>query len=305
MDLYAFHRSGKTYTIPELKVEIELASHIQTCLIWLGLLDPPVDGNFGPLSTAALQKFQEYLQCPQVGVLDTETAKKLIETPPEKLREIIISESQLQLSNDLASRIIKYMILKNYHISLNPKEYNIVYVEGMNADGQKNTNAPNQFDDRRIVIEIVNLVPKILGNWDATTEPGTHYTLNPMNPKGAARIQLTQFKAWRVGSHRDQNPALFQAQPITVHRDRNKDYSRVGDELHTGIFGINQHHANGAPRHDIGRWSAGCLVGRTKAEHNEFMKIIMGDRRYQSNNNYLFETTIIAGDDLERQVPHS
>ena len=306
MDIYEFHQSGKTYTIAQLKADVELSKDIQTCLIWLELLDPPVDGIFGPLSTAALKTFQEYLKCPKIGVLDTDTAKKLIETDPVKLREILEkSFGPLKLGNDSASRIIKYMLLKKYHVSVKPKEYNIVYVEGMNADGRENPDVTNHFNDCRIVIEIVNGVPTIRGNWEATTEPGMPWIKNPMNPKGAASIKFGQYKAWRVGPHKNQNPALRQVTSITVHRDYNRDGSRVGDSLDTGVFGINQHHANNAPRHDVGSWSAGCLVGRTKASHEEFMKIIMGDNRYKKNKHYTFETTIIPGDDLQDKFPFS
>lgn len=306
MDIYEFHRSGKTYTIAQLKADVELSEDIQRCLIWLGLLDPPIDGIFGPLSTAALKEFQKYLECPQIGVLDTETAKKLIETDPKILDDIIATVfGKLNLGNDLASRIIKYMIDKKYHIAVKPNEYNIVYVEGMNADGRENSDVTNHFNDRRIVIEIVNGVPTILGNWEATTEPGTPWITDPMNSKGAARIKFEQFKAWRVGWHNNQYPALRQAKSITVHRDYNRDGSRVGDSLDTGIFYINQHHANNAPSNKVGRWSAGCLVGRTKAGHEEFMKIIMSDRRYKLNKQYLFETTMIPGDDLQNKYPFS
>ncbi len=304
MDIYEFYKSGNKYTISQLKADRELTEDIQTCLIWLGLLDPPVDGMFGPISTEALKEFQEYMDCPEIGVLDTETTKKLIETDPDELWAKI--KNQLDLSNnDLATRIIKYMIENKYHFSVRAKEYNIVYVEGMNADGTENKDYPNKFNDRRIVIEIVGGVPIIRGNWDATSEPGTYYTRNPMNRKGAARIQLGRFKAWRVGWHKKQFPALRQAKSVTVHRDFNKDGFRTNDKLDTGMFGINHHHANNAPRHDIGKWSAGCLVGRSKADHDKFMDIIMSDRRYKLNKDYLFETTIIGGDDLQRKFPIS
>ncbi len=301
MDIYEFYESGSSYTIAQLAADEELATDIQKCLIWLRLLDSPADGRFGPISTEALQEFQKYMDCPQIGVLDNETTKKLIETDPEELFEAL--ELKLRPGDDLAGRIIKYMLLKKYHISIRPKEYNIVYVEGINTDGTLNTDAPNKFNDRRIVIEIDDGIPRIVDNWDATTEPGTYYTDYPINVKGAARIQFEQFKAWRVGPHRNQPLALRQAKPITVHRDRNRDGFRTNDSLDTGLFGINQHHANNAPRHDIGRWSAGCLVGRTTVGHDQFMEIIMADRRYQLNNNYLFETTIIPGDDLLQQFP--
>jgi hypothetical protein len=73
-----------------------------------------------------------------------------------------------------------------------------------------------------------------------------------------------------------------------VHRDFDRNGIRTGDKLDTGFFGINQHHANDAPRHDIGKWGAGCLVGRTVAAHDKFMNLIMQDRRYKLNKNHIF-----------------
>ena len=46
---------------------------------------------------------------------------------------------------------------------------------------------------------------------------------------------------------------------------------------------------------DIGRASAGCLVGRTKAGHRAFMSLCKADSRYQANNSYRFATTVLPG----------
>ncbi|GAX43450.1 peptidoglycan binding domain-containing protein [Tolypothrix sp. NIES-4075] len=200
----------------------------------------------------------------------------------------------------LAERIIRYMRLKNYIVFEGKKNYNIVYVEGMNEDGTLNNDAPNQFNDRRIVIEVINNVPKIVNHWQATTEPGDYYTYHPMNPKGAARIAFGQYQAWKVGTHGNSEPheALVQVEPITVCRDLNQDFKRTGDKLDTGIFAINQHWGYDAPVGDIKNTSAGCLVGRRREGHREFMRIIKSDRRYQVDEDYVFYTTVIAGDDL-------
>jgi hypothetical protein len=242
------------------------------------------------------------MACPEIGVLDTETAEKLIETDPTEL-----PPPRLKPGDDLAGRIIKYMLTKNYYVSIKPGEYNIVYVEGMNSDGTENNDVRNHFNDRRIVIEVVDGIPKIVGSWEATTEPGNFWTRNPMNRGGAARIKFDQYKAWRVGAHitksTNQPKALVQVENVTVHRDFDRNGIRTGDKLDTGLFGINQHHANGAPRHDIGKWGAGCFVGRTVAEHDKFMNLIMQDRRYKLNKNHIFWTTIIPGDDLVKQFP--
>jgi hypothetical protein len=163
---------------------------------------------------------------------------------------------------DLATRIIKYMTAKNYVVFSGEKNYNIVYVEGMNEDGTLNDDAPNQFNDRRLIIEIIRGVPKIINSWQATTEPGDYYTYNPMNPGGAARIKFGQYQAWKVGLHGNSEPheALVQFLSVTIWRDFNKDFKRPGDQLDTGVFGINQHWGYDAPMSDIKNTSAGGLV---------------------------------------------
>lgn len=200
----------------------------------------------------------------------------------------------------LAKQIVSYMQLKNYVVSTEPKEYNIVYVEGMNEDGTLNDDAPNEFNDRRIIIEFVGGVPKIVNHWQATTEPGDYYTSQPMNMGGAARVAFGQYRAWVMGTHGNAEPheALIQVKPITVHRDFNKDFKRTGDKTDIGFFGINQHWGYDFPKNNIRNASAGCLVGRRREGHREFMKILKGDRRYLADKSYIFWTTVIAGDDL-------
>lgn len=300
MNLYDFYKKNLEYSFEAVANDDKLATHIQEILIWLGLLDSPPDGKFGPISSAALKQFQKLTNCSEYGFLGIETAKKLIETSPDKL-----PQPPMQLGNDLASRIVKYMQKKNYQIATGNDEYNIVYVEGMNADGSLNSDPPNQFNDRRMVIEIVNGRPKIALNFEATTEPGYHYTYRPMNPRGAARIAFGQYKSWRVGIHGNSEPheALVQVAPIKVYRDANRDMQRTGDAIDEGLFAVNQHWGYDYPRTNISLASAGCLVGRTRDGHREFMRLIKQDKRYQMNKSYLFLTAIIAGDDLIKQFP--
>jgi peptidoglycan hydrolase-like protein with peptidoglycan-binding domain len=133
MDIYEFHKSEQKYSIAEIAADEELTADIQKCLVWLTLLDSSIDGKFGPITTEAFKEFQELMACPEIGVLDTETAEKLIETDPTEL-----PPPRLKPGDDLAGRIIKYMLTKNYYVSIKPGEYNIVYVEGMNSDGTEN-----------------------------------------------------------------------------------------------------------------------------------------------------------------------
>lgn len=201
---------------------------------------------------------------------------------------------------DIATRIIKYMGLKNYKIFVG-SELNIVYIEGLDTTGKLNADRANEWNDSRMVIQCGE-TPKILGWWQATTEPGRYYTQHPMNPKGAARIAFGQYKAWRVGTHGNSEPheALVQVAPVKVCRDLNKDGFRTGDRTEEGTFGINQHH--GYDLSEVGKASAGCLVGKSRAGHREFMRIIKKDSRYLQDVNYIFWTTVIAGDDLFKVI---
>lgn len=314
MKLQDFLVKNAKYSMEAIAADPDLTLQIQVRLITLGLLAPPADKKFGPISAAALKRFQQLMQCGEADFLGQVTAKKLIEAKKEDL-----PKPPLDLSlNNLPARIIKYMQAKNYFFSTGEREYNIVYIEGMNADGAVNSDRPNEFNDRRIVIEFINGVPKIVGNWEATTEPGYHYTYNTLSPRGAARIKFGQYKAWRLGIHGTSDPhrALVQVAPISVHRDFNQDFSRAGDFVETGIFAVNQHWGYDFPRNDVNMASAGCLVGRTRQGHKEFLEILEQDRRYlatpygpaifpgdPAERTYVFTTTIIPGDEVVKLFP--
>lgn len=300
MKLQDFIGKDLKYSMEGIASDKELATQIQVLLISLGLLEPPADGKFGSISTAALQKFKTLMKINEPEQLGAETAKQLIEAKPEDL-----PTPPLKLGNDLASRIVKYMQLKKYEIFQGIRQYNIVYIEGMNGDGTLNSDPPNNFNDRRMVIQIVDGVPAIVGNWQATTEPGYRYTERPMNPEGAARIKFGQYKAWQVGIHgtADRHEALIQTGgTVTVYRDFNKDYQRVGDKEDTGYFAINQHWGYDLPSNNVYYASAGCLVGRLRQGHREFMSLIKQDRRFQLNNRYIFYATVIYGQDLMKET---
>lgn len=314
MRLQDFLGTEIKYGMEAIAKDLDLSRQIQVRLIALGLLAPPADGRFGPISTAALKSFQTLTQCNEPEYLGKVTAKKLIEARPETLPMPAIDLSK----NDLTSRIIKYMQSRGYHIATGTKEYNIVYIEGMNPDGSLNDDAPNAFNDLRLVIEFLNGVPRIVGCWEATTEPGCEYTYYPMNQGGAARIQFGQYKAWRMGVHGvgDPHRALVQVAPVSVHRDFNQDFKRVGDFVETGIFSINQHWGFDFDHNDVYIASAGCLVGRTREGHREFLRLIEQDRRYLATplgapvfagdppeRTYVFISTIIPGNDLVEKFP--
>lgn len=193
----------------------------------------------------------------------------------------------------LAQKITDYMKVQGFKLFTNPGELNIIYVEGVNSDGSINSDEIDKWNDRRLVL---NHQFDIVGNWAATTEPGRKYTNAPLNPSGAFRIAFGQYKSWCVGTHKNSHEALVQVAPVKGHRDINKDGFRTGDPIVVGNFGINQHW--GGDSAVVGAWSAGCLVGQSKQGHREFMAIVKSDVRYQQDKNYIFWSTILAGDKL-------
>lgn len=274
--------------------DVKLAVQLQINLIRLGFLSPPADGAWGPVSQKSLSRFQAAAKLIPDGVLGKHTAEVLIEAKNDDYRPSLV------LKNNLAGKIIRYCQTKSYPFSTHFGEYTIVYVEGMNANGTLNDDRPNFFNDLRIVLSFNNSEPEIDGVWEATTEPGTHYTYHPMNPAGAARIAFGWYKAWRVGTHGNAEPheALIQQAPVKVHRDFNKDFKRTGDRTESGLFGINQHWGYDYPANNISYASAGCLVGRTRSGHKKFMEVLKSDNRYLANKSYMFETIVIPGDEL-------
>jgi hypothetical protein len=281
-------------SVRNLAADHDLTKEVQDKLSNMGLLDPPSDGEFGAYSKQALARFQEILGVEEEGIGE-QTAKALLGG----------KGISLILGDDLASRIVKYLREKNNYVAIGENYYNIVYLEGANADGVPNADRQNEWNDRRLVLEISSKgVPKIVGNYLATTEPGNYYTEHPMNPGGAARIAFGQYRAWCVGIHGNSEPheALVQCGTIKVHRDKNKDGMRTGDAIDQGAgFGVNQHW--GYDMANVGKASAGCLVGQSREKHREFMGILKKDKRYLLNGGYIFWTAVIAGDDLTKRFP--
>jgi hypothetical protein len=131
--------------------------------------------------------------------------------------------------------------------------------------------APDQFDD------LLGVVHDDKVTWHTgTTNPGVHWLLNFMNPKGTAVLAEGQhLNAWVIGKHKRQYEALVQYAPLPVYRDKNKNKKseQIGTPIY-GHYGINIHRANAnAISRIIDKWSAGCLVRNNPKEYEEFMKL--------------------------------
>ncbi|MDM9629070.1 peptidoglycan-binding domain-containing protein [Rhizobium sp. S152] len=288
--------NGPPVLVAELSGNEALAKAVQWRLNELGYLDPPADGMFGPVSSWALSEFCDLNGVSLQDGFNVEIAQRLA-APTAFLPDVAASGAWFD-------KVIRYMRSRGYFISQHPDCKNIVYLEGVNPDGTLNDDAPNKFNDLRVVfsLDAGGRLDFQASTWDGTTEPGRYWTVQPMNRKGAARIAFNQYKAWVVGTHHANSPsaheALVQVEPITVCRDLNMDFRRTGDEVDTGLFAINQHWGYDAPKDDLGRTSAGCLVGRTKEGHRKFMSMIKSDPRYVANHSYRFMTAVMPGDEV-------
>ena len=132
-------------------------------------------------------------------------------------------------------------------------------------------NIPNEFDD------LLGVVKNDKVTWfTCTTNPGTHWLKNLLNPKGAALLKPGQYiDTYKLGLHQGKYEALCQAKPVTVYRD--KDLDNIAEEtatLDTGLFGINIHRANEtAISKFVDKWSAGCQVLNNPADFKELLAL--------------------------------
>lgn len=269
-----------------------LCREFQAQLGRIGLLDPPADGDFGPVTTWAWGQFCRIAEAAEGGRLTASLAGLLLSREPLPLDAS---------GADLASRALRLMQERGYWIARHPDCVNIVYLEGTNPDGTPNDDAIDAYNDLRCAIAVRNGEPVMLGAWEATTQPGWHYILNPLpdtpDPvRGAAQIALGQFKAWCVGMHHANLPnaqeALVQRGKIRIHRDNDRNGKREGDPVfERADYGINQHHGSNSAH--VGKHSAGCLVGQSVAGHREFMRWVKSDPRYVASSAYKFMTAVV------------
>lgn len=119
-------------------------------------------------------------------------------------------------------------------------------------------NEKNNFDD---TIYVIN--GKFFSSYSCTTNPGTYWLLNLMNPKGTAVLAPGQYQdTFAFGLHQGKYEALVQIKPVTVFRDNDKDDTAEEQGVkESGMFGIHIHRANPSIISKlIDKWSAGCQV---------------------------------------------
>lgn len=180
-----------------------------------------------------------------------------------------------------------------YTIYTRPFELNIVGIRNPNA-------TPNHFDDTIAVFYQRADGQWIINRFKATTDPGTYWLKQLMNPVGTAILKPGQYiHSHRIGVHRNKYQALVQQQPVTVIRDGNKDGVLNFDNptTQTGLFGINIHRAlmKGKTKY-VNDHSAGCQVFEDVNDFHLFMSLAHRHKELYGNQ---FTYTLLP----EKELP--
>ena len=185
---------------------------------------------------------------------------------------------------------------KGYRLFTRPFELNIV---GVRADSVR----PNAFDDA-IHVFFNNVEGKLIEyRFSATTDPGTYWLQNPMNPQGTAILKEGQYlNCYALGMHRGKYMALVQVRPVTVMRDydRNAVLDFLNGKEDKGLFGINIHRASetGTTK-TVDHHSAGCQVFASATDFVLFMQLCERHRGLYGNS---FTYTLIDERAVNREA---
>jgi hypothetical protein len=188
------------------------------------------------------------------------------------------------------------LVKKGYKIFMRPYELNIV---GVRSDSAK----PNAFDDAIYVFFNDGGGKVIQHKFPATTDPGTYWLQNPMNPQGTAILKQGQYiGSHAMGMHRGKYLALVQQRPLTVIRDYDRnavlDFNNGREE--TGLFGINIHRAQeSGTTKTVDHYSAGCQVFSSVTDFIQFLSLCEKHKGLYGNN---FSYTLIDERAVNREA---
>jgi hypothetical protein len=195
----------------------------------------------------------------------------------------------------MLQRIKALLKYKGHELFSRPYELNIV---GMRSKSMK----PNSFDDELHVFYKTNPLHWEYHVFKITTDPGTFWLKNPMQPQGTAILSEGQYKnAYALGLHRGQYKALVQVKPITIMRDydRNAVLDFYNGKKERGLYGINIHRANRVGKtKTVDRNSAGCQVFENASDFDVFMKMC---EQHKSRFGNFFTYTLIDFRTVQRR----
>lgn len=170
---------------------------------------------------------------------------------------------------------------KDFEIYTRPYELNIVGLRSKSVE-------PNRFDDEIHVFYKVSTL-----NWQyhifrATTDPGTFWLRQPMQPQGTAILSEGQYRgAYSLGLHQGKYLALVQSGRVTIIRDYNRDavLDFNNGQKTTGLYGINVHRANAqGVTKAVDRNSAGCQVFENVKDFDLFIGLCQKHKQLYGNH---------------------
>jgi len=195
----------------------------------------------------------------------------------------------------ILNKVKSILFGKGYKIFSRPYELNIVGIRAKHVNS-------NSFDDEIHVFYKVSALKWNYHIYKATTDPGTFWLNNPMNPQGTALLAQGQYiDAYQIGLHKGQYTALVQVKAVDVIRAYQRDalMDLNNGTVHSGIFGINIHRAmvQGSTKY-VDKFSAGCQVFSNAADFAEFMALCQQHRKLYGNK---FSYTLIDFRAMQRE----
>lgn len=260
------------YKCPVPITDIKNVAHVQVIQRELNNVtgtELDIDGVPGPLTSAAWVEFKKsrYQEYPN---LVGEGSLSLL----EKGVPILARKEAKELPPTLAEKIVAVCKKRNYPLKYNG-DYNIIGLEGIDPDGTANNDMPDQWNDCMVLMKFSGQTPIIDWIAQSTTEPGRYYTDRPLNPNGAARLNLGYHpNLWSRGLHKNHS-AMVQTGVARLVRDKNRNYYRDDATTQESWKGINWHTTYGTvSSYSIGRWSAGCCVTMNPTKFKQAMDLI-------------------------------
>ncbi len=181
----------------------------------------------------------------------------------------------------------------------NNKSYdvNIIGIRNSKTNGR----VTNAFDDLMTIAYKNADGEWMYHEYPCTTDPGTHWVENILNPDGVAILKPGQYRgSHKLRLHQGKYLALGQKKPVKVYRDANLDgkYDLLEESVKEGIYGINIHRAtsrSGGKSTRIDKWSAGCQVIADNDDWHEFLDICQAAREIHGNS---FSYSLIESKDI-------
>jgi len=174
-------------------------------------------------------------------------------------------------------------------------DVNIVGVRNSTTKGR----VTNAFDDKMTISYKCEEGYWHFHEYDCTTDPGTHWVKNILNPDGVAILKPGQYRgSHKIRLHQGKYEALGQKKPVTVYRDNNLNETYDYDNATTGVYGINIHRAtakSSGKSTRVDKWSAGCQVIARNSDWHEFLNICKKARDIYGNS---FSYTLLESKDI-------